>query len=136
MAVKFLLKETENTFEFDLDKSLREVREEILRTLNIGLDEADLSNETPKVYRNFGRMVMNTGRLPRSYDSRLLKEFLVDGQDILVATVEVDEEYIKMMKELENRPPVKRVVRKEAIPVKPRQEQGFVYSEDDFPPLV
>lgn len=134
MAVKFLVKGTDNSFEFELDRSLRFVREEILNGLGVGLDEADLSNETTKVYRNFGRMVMNTGRIPRSYDNRLLREFLVDGQDILVDTLAVDDEYISMMKELVKRQ-TEKPVRKEKPSLKSNENPGFVYSEDDFPPL-
>ena len=141
MKVKLFIHLDDKVIQLDIDEDIKiiELKKYIIKQhVNEDCKYIDLENINEKIIKNFGKMYLERGNIPRMFDNFNLSKFMMDDEEMnLKIKVINDYEYregnINNIINREN----KEVVKKMYVPPSKRGEipKDFNYFEEDFPPL-
>ena len=115
------------TFNFNLNEKIIDIKNKILKNIyDNKFNYLDLENITEKIYKDYGKLFFDKGLLPSTIDNYKLSEFTVSNRIF---------SFVVYPKNIE----IKKPEIKKSFITKYSQENigknGFVFNEDDFPPL-
>lgn len=141
MRVKLFIHLDDKVIQLDIDEDIKiiELKKYIIKQhVNEDCKYIDLENINEKIIKNFGKMYLERGNIPRMFDNFNLSKFMMDDEEMnLKINVINDYEYregnIQNNLNKEN----KEVIKKMYVPPSKRGEipKDFNYFEEDFPPL-
>ena len=123
-----------NTLTIDLSQSILELKNIILKDyFNNTHNYLNLTNITERVYKDYGLLFFDKGRIPDSLDNYLLNKMTIQNRtfDFLVEPVNKE---IKLPKI--NQPSKINFFKKYNQEDKNEINKEFEYVEEDFPPLM
>lgn len=115
------------TFIFNLNEKIIDIKNKILNDIfENKFNYLDLENITEKVYKDYGKLFFEKGVLPTTIDNYKLAEFTISDRIF---------SFVVYPKNIE----IKKPEIKKSFITKYSQENigkgGFIFNEDDFPPL-
>lgn len=138
IEVKFNINEQEYVLKIENSKRIIDLKRFIIKKYYDDNEEIyiDLENINEKVKKNFGKMYLDKGMIPRIFDNYELSKFLDDEDKLNVKIVVIKD----IKKEDENKRYIESEKRVYMPPSKrmwgfKEDVKKFVYNDDDFPKL-
>jgi hypothetical protein len=140
MKVKIFIHLSDSVIQLDIEEDIKiiELKKYIIKKYTEDdCKYIDLENINEKVVKNFGKMYLERGNIPRIFDNFNLSKFMMDDGEINLKIKKVDDyEHQDNASNTVNKQG-NQTVKKAYIPPSKRDEipKEFNYFEEDFPPL-
>jgi len=121
----------DNTYTFNLNERIIDIKNKILKnTFKNEYNYLDLENITSRTYKDYGKLFFDIGMLPSTIDNYKLSEFTNEGREFSFIGIpkNITEEKTKLNKDIGI---IKKIIKEE----RKQSSSGFVFYEDEFPPL-
>ena len=120
---------------FNINEKIVDIKTKILtNTFNNKFNSLDLDNITEKVYKDYGKLFFDKGLLPLTIDNYKLTEFTTDNRIFSFIVTGKNIEKIKSQIKKKDDNFIKKLIKDERKDKK-MIDKGYVYYEDEFPPL-
>ena len=125
-------KESYDEYIFNLNEKLIDIKKKILdKTFENKFNYLDLENITEKIYKDYGKLFFDLGKLPRTIDNYKLEQFTNDDRTFSFIGLPCNYEIKEVKKNIKNDFFTKKM-KEERMK---RDKNIFYYNDNDFPPL-
>jgi hypothetical protein len=114
---------------FNLNDKIMDIKNKILAdTFNNKYNSLDMTNITDRVYKDFGKLFFDKGLLPLTIDNYKLSEFTIGDRTFLFLVS--GKNTVKINDVKKDCKFIQKIIKEDR-----KKDEGFVFFDDDFPPL-
>lgn len=119
---------------FALNENISDIKRTIALELSDGKNTyVSLENITERIYKDFGKLFFERGVIPMTVDNCKLEQFTNAGREFSFIAEISNNEPKKIIKNNVNNSTIKKLIEEDRKSKNP--DSGYVFYEDDFPPL-
>lgn len=119
-------------YNFNLNEKIIDIKKKILdKTFENKFNYLDLENITEKIYKDYGKLFFDLGKLPQTIDNYKLEQFTNDSRTFLFIGLPCNNEIKEVKNNIKNNFLTKKM-KEERMK---KDKNVFYYNDNDFPPL-
>lgn len=124
----YINNEIEKEYLFDISNKIIDIRNKILGDIfNNSHNYLEMENITEKIYKDYGKLFFDIGKLPRSIDNYILSQFTNDNRTFSFRVTPIN---LNIMKPKKDGSFLKKIIKEN------KEKNGeFIFDDDDFPSL-
>ena len=127
-------KESYDEYIFNLNEKIIDIKKKILeKTFENKFNYLDLENITEKIYKDYGKLFFDIGKLPRTIDNYKIEQFTNNNRIFSFIGIPCNNEIKEVKKNIKNENYAVKLKKENFL--KKNDKNNFFYNDNDFPPL-